>query len=99
MGKLKILSGPTLTFTRKKKRGVNQRVYRLWMTPEGYRLIWRREVWGVSVPARFQACVRTHQPGSFEKGYTETWDFVNHQRPLFKTAKATIDECERHKRI
>lgn len=95
----KILTGPTLTFTRKKKRGVNQKVFCLWLTPEGYRLIWRREFWGVSVPPRFQACVRTHQPGNFEGGYTKIWDFVNHKKPLFKTVKAAIAECERHKRI
>lgn len=99
MSKLKILSGPTLTFTRKKKRGMNQKVSRLWLTPEGYRLTWRKEFMGVSLPPRYQACVRTHQPGNFEKGYTENWDFVNRKRPLFKTAKAAIDECERHKRI
>ena len=95
----KILTGPTLTFTRQKKRGVNQKVFRLWLTPEGYRLIWRREVWGVKVPPHFQVSVRTHQPGNFVNGFMETWDFVNYKKPLFKAAKAAIAECERHKRI
>jgi len=89
-----------MEFKRKKKRGINKKVCRHWYTEEGYRLVWRKEVFGIQVPPRFQACVRTIVPGSnFEGGSTVVWDFVNHKRPLFKTMKAAVDECERHKRL
>ncbi len=53
-----------MEFVRKKKRGQNQTVRRTWFSEEGYRIIWRKEVYGVHVPARSQACVRTLVPYS-----------------------------------
>lgn len=88
-----------MEFKRKKKRGVNRKVYRIWLSREGYRITWRKEVFGVSVPTRFQACVRTLVPGNFEAGYTEMWDFVNNSRRLYKTMKAAVADCERHARL
>jgi len=44
-----------MEFVRKKKRGQNQKVRRTWFSQEGYRIVWRKEVCGVRVPARFQA--------------------------------------------
>lgn len=88
-----------MEFKRKKKRGVNRKICRIWLSREGYRITWRKEVFGVSVPARFQACVRVLVPGNFEAGYTEMWDFVNNSRRLYKTMKAAVDDCERHARL
>src|SRR3989304_1351480 len=48
-----------MELVRKKKRGQSQKVRRTWFSDEGYRIIWRKEVYGVRVPARYQACVRT----------------------------------------
>ena len=87
-----------MEFKRKKKRGVNRKVCRVWLNTEGYRIIWRKEVFGVSVPARYQACVRTIVPGCFEEGSTEMWDFVNPKKRLYRSIKAAVADCERHQR-
>jgi hypothetical protein len=89
-----------MNFVRKKKRGQNQRVRRTWFSAEKYRIIWRREVHGVQMPARFQATVRTlipHYRGR-DTGL-EMWDFVNRGHRLYKTLKAAQDDCERHYRL
>ena len=85
-----------MIFVRKKKRGQTQRVQRTWFSDEGYRIVWRKEVCGVHVPARFQACVRMLIPYS-DGQLRPMWDFVNHKRRLIKTFKAAIEECERHR--
>jgi len=87
-----------MQFVRKKKRGQSQKVRRTWFSDEGYRITWRKEVFGVRVPARFQACVRTLVPYS-DGQLRPLWDFVNHNRRLIKTLKAAEEECERHKRL
>jgi len=87
-----------MEFVRKKKRGQNQKVRRTWFSEEGYRIVWRKEVHGVCVPARFQACVRTLVPYSNGE-LRPMWDFVNHKRRLIKTLKAAEEECEKHKRL
>jgi len=89
-----------MDFNRKKKRGESQKIRRYWLSSEGYRVTWRREVWGVQVPARFQACVRTIIPnyGGEEGKSFEMWDFVTKPR-LYKTLKAAQEDCERHKRL
>ncbi len=86
-----------MEFVRKKKRGQSQKVQRAWFSEDGYRIVWRREVYGVRVPARFQACVRVLVPCSGE--LRPMWDFVNHNRRLMKTLKAAEEECEKHKRL
>lgn len=83
-----------MQFRRKRLRGQNQKVRRTWLSEDGYRIVWRKEVYGVQVPARFQACVRTILPNGWQM-----WDFVNHDRRLMKTAKAAQEECEKHKRL
>jgi hypothetical protein len=87
-----------MKFVRKKKRGQSQKVRRTWFSEEGYRIIWRKEVYGVRVPARFQACVRVLVPYS-DGQLRPMWDFVNRNRRLIKTLKAAEEECERHKRL
>lgn len=87
-----------MDFRRKKKRGQNQKVRRTWFSAEGYRIVWRREVYGVRVPARFQACVRVLVPYS-DGTLHQMWDFVNRNRRLMKTLKAAEEECERHQRL
>ncbi len=87
-----------MDFIRKKKRGQSQKVQRTWFSEEGYRIVWRKEVCGVCVPARFQACVRTLVP--FSNGELRPmWDFVNFRRRLMKTLKAAQEECEKHRRL
>ncbi len=87
-----------MEFIRRKKRGQSQKVQRTWFAEEGYRIVWRREVYGVRVPARFQACVRVLVPYS-DGQLRPMWDFVNHNRRLMKTLKAAEEECEKHKRL
>lgn len=88
-----------MEFKRKKKRGISQKVKKIWLSREGYRIVWRREVYGVSVPAAYQVCVRTIVPGNFPDGKTIMWDFVNRNRRLHKTMKAAVAECENHFRL
>ena len=90
-----------MEFVRKKKRGQDKKVRRTWFSEEGYRIVWRKEVYGVRVPARFQACVRTLVPYS-DGELRPMWDFVNHKRRLDKDpaggtgrvreTQATLDE-------
>src|SRR4030042_3660571 len=85
-------------FVRKRKRGQNEKIVRTWCSEEGYRIIWRKEVYGVRVPARFQATVRVLVPYS-DGQLLPMWDFVNRNRRLIKTLKASQEECEKHKRL
>jgi len=87
-----------MEFHRKKKRGQSQKVRRTWFSEEGYRIVWRKEVYGVRVPAGFQACVRTLIPYS-DGTLHPMWDFVNLNRRLMKTLRAAEEECEKHKRL
>jgi hypothetical protein len=87
-----------MEFIRKKKRGQSQKARRTWFSEEGYRITWRKEVYGVRVPARFQACVRVLVPYS-DGQLRPMWDFVNRNRRLIKTLKAAKEECEKHKRL
>ena len=77
-----------MNFHRKRIKGQSNKVRRTWLSDEGYRIIWRKEVCGVRVPARFQATVRTTLPNG------QMWDFVG--RRLFKTMIAAQDACEKH---
>jgi hypothetical protein len=83
-----------MEFTRKKKRGQHSKVRRTFLSEDGYRIVWRKEVCGVRVPPRFQACVRSILPNGWE-----VWDFVNRARPVIKTMKAAQEECAKHKRL
>ncbi len=76
-----------MRFTRKRKRGARAKTQKHWFSDEGYRIIWRKEVYGVRVPARFQACVRVLVPYS-DGQLRPMWDFVNRNRRLIKTLKA-----------
>jgi hypothetical protein len=87
-----------MNFIRKKIRGQNQKVRRIWLSSNYYRIIWRVAVYGVRVPARFQATVRVLVPYS-DGTVREAWDFVNRHRRLIKTLRAAIEECERHHRL
>ena len=82
------------------KRGQNQKVRRSWFTENGYRILWRREIWGVRVRPRFQACVRIEIPhyGNTDEAF-QMWDFVNDKRRLYKTMKAAQEDCEKHRRL
>lgn len=88
-----------MKFRRKKKQGPDRKTRRLWLSPEGYRIIWRKEVHRVTVRAGYQVCVRTIVPGNFETGQLEIWDFVNPNKPLSKTMKAAVAACEQHQEL
>jgi hypothetical protein len=77
-----------MNFHRKRIKGQNRKVRRTWLSDEGYRIIWRKDVCGVRVPARFQATVRTTLPNG------QMWDSVG--RRLFKTMIAAQEACEKH---
>ena len=77
-----------MNFRRKKIKGQNRKVRRTWLSDEGYRIIWRKDVDGVQVPARFQATVWTTLPNG------QMWDFVG--RRLFKTMTAAKEACDKH---
>ena len=80
-----------MNFNRKKIRGQNQKVRRTWMSGD-YRIVWRKECFGIQVPARFQATVRIVLPNG-----SEMWDFAG--RRLFKTLSAAKEACEKHQRL
>ena len=77
-----------MNFHRKRIKGQNRKVRRTWLSDEGYRIIWRNDVYGVQVPARFQATVRTILSNG------QMWDFVG--RRLFKTMTAAQEACDKH---
>lgn len=81
-----------MEFVRKKLRGQNQKVRRTWLSEESYRIIWRKEAWGIELPPAFQATVRVVLPQG-----NEMWDFVG--RPLYKTMKAAQEACQKHQRL
>ena len=87
-----------MEFRRVRKRGQRQSATRTWLSDDHYRILWRREVCGVRVPARFQATVKVLVPHSGGE-LRLMWDFCNRNRRLTKTLKAAIEECERHKRL
>lgn len=88
-----------MKFNRKKKRGIKQKTRRLWFSAEGYRIIWRKKVFGVTVPPAFQACVRVIISGCFENGSMEGWDLINRDKPLYKTMKAAAAGCKQHHQL
>lgn len=90
-----------MDFKRKKKRGQSQKICRYWFSEDGYRIVWRREVYGVRVPTRFQATVRTiiSNYGGSEGETFEMWDFADSKHRLFKVFGKAKEACERHKRL
>lgn len=89
-----------MDFRRVKRRGDNRKISRTWLSSDHYRIVWRGEIYGVKVPARFQACVRTIIPnyGGQEGKSFEMWDFVTKPR-RYKTLKTAQEDCDRHKRL
>jgi len=90
-----------MQFKRKRLRGQNQKVRRTWLSEEGYRIVWRKEVYGVRIPARFQATVRTiiANFGGVEGESFEMWDFTDPVHRLFKARGKAEESCERHRRL
>ena len=78
---------------------VAPKLRKVWISqkPYHYKIVWRREVFGVSVPGRFQVTLLSIRAGNFVGGQTEMWSFVD--RPLYKTLKKAVEACERHQRI
>jgi hypothetical protein len=82
-----------MNFKRVKVKGQNRKFHKTWKSEDKcYRITWRREFMGVSLPPRFQACVRIHLPNGWDM-----WDFAGRRGP-FKTFKAASEACEHHRR-
>ncbi len=81
-----------MEFTRKKLRGQNQKIRRTWLSEENYRIVWRKEAYGIEILPRYQATVLVERPDG-----SRMWDFVS--KPLFKTLKAAQEACEKHHRL
>jgi hypothetical protein len=86
-----------MDFVRKKKRGQDKRVRRTWFSAEKYRIVWRKEAFGIPMPARFQASVRTEVPNN--ETWFAMWDHVDGKHHLYKTLRAAQDACEKHYRL
>ena len=86
-----------MNFTRKKRRGMNQKTERAWFS-EGhhYRITWRSEVFAVAVKPAYTACVLCVR--SNENRDEMYWDFAGPRRP-FKTMKAAVAACEHNEAI
>lgn len=71
---------------------------KVWISqkPYQYKIVWRREVFGVTVPGRFQVLVYTVRGGNFPEGQCDCWTFVD--RPLYKTMRKALEACARHQR-
>ena len=89
-----------MNFVRKKKKGQNAKVRRTWLSAEKYRIVWRKEVFGIAVPARYQACVLEMLPNfaGVRDEWFKSWGFVAKQR-LYKTLKSAQADCEKHYRL
>ena len=76
-------------------RTSNEKHLREWRSECGhYRITWRDEFGGVSVPPRYHACVLSVRPT--QRDY-EFWGFAGPRRP-FKTSKRASEVCSRNKR-
>jgi|WetSurMetagenome_2_1015567.scaffolds.fasta_scaffold130595_4 hypothetical protein len=81
-----------MNFVRRKKRGSNSRVRKHWFDGN-YRIVWRREAFGIELPPLYQASVRTRLPNG-----RIIWDRVSTRR-AYKTLKAAIEACEKHAKL
>ena len=79
-----------MNFIRKKIRGQKAETRKTWLSPEGYRIVWRNEACGISVPEGYQASVRVDLPNG------EMWDRVEYGKPFYRTMKAAQMACEKH---
>jgi len=82
-----------MNFIRKKKRGFNQKVQQLWVNTDGYQITWRKEAFGISIPASYHACIKVVTPNG-----EETLEFVSHKR-LYKGFSAAVEDCEKHQQL
>src|SRR5271157_6459222 len=100
-----------MEFIRKKKRGQNAKVQRMWRSDDNYRIVWRKEAYGVEMTPAYMACVRVVVPNVGQDWHTTPelerdkpksavmWDFVDPARRLQKKLKTAQEACEKHKRL
>jgi len=71
--------------------------YKEWRAKRGkYRIVWRDQVFSVTITAGYQSCVRIFIP---ETGRS-MWDFVDKKhRPLYRTLRAAKTACKKHANI
>lgn len=83
-----------MEFVRKKRRGQQQSVSREWVSDDGhYRIVWRREVYGVKVRPGYHPLVRSINNFGFE-----FWSFAGARRP-YKTLDLAKEACEKNRRL
>ena len=85
-----------MDFTRRKKRGLDKRFHRLWLSPCGnYRITWVSQVGGVNVPPHYFAMVR-YYPHPY--GPDQGWTFVGKRGP-YKKMKQAVEACEKNEKL
>jgi hypothetical protein len=76
---------------RRIKRGSNPKHCKEWQGGRGgYKIIWRDQVQGVSVPPAFHTLHLEITTGG------EFWEMLDRSRPLKRTLKAAKRACENH---
>jgi hypothetical protein len=100
-----------MEFIRTKKRGQSAKTYRTWLADDDYRIVWRKEAFGVEMTPAYMACVKVMVPNVGQDWYTTPelergkpksavmWDFVDPARHLQKKLKTAQETCEKHKRL
>ncbi len=84
-----------MKFRRKQRiKGRSSKTYREWYDEtKRYRISWRSQVFGVTVPPAYYACVRCLRSRADDFQF---WGFVGRHGP-YKTRAAAIKECEHNK--
>jgi hypothetical protein len=74
--------------------GKDPKHYKEWRAGRGrYRIIWRNQVFGVTVSPGYQCCVRVIVPSTGK----EMWDLVDRTRhSLYRTLYSAKTACEKH---
>lgn len=76
-----------------RRRRTSDKHRKEWRTKQGYRIEWRDQTVGVSVPACYYATVRT-----LTHNRHECWDFVGRRGP-YKTLNKAKEECNHHRDV
>jgi hypothetical protein len=82
-----------MEFTRKKKRGMDRRVMKIWLSEDKqYKIVWTCECMGVPIRPHFHALVYV------VAGERRAWGFAGRTGP-YRKLKAAIEACEKHQKI
>lgn len=85
-----------MEFTRKRKKGVDSKTAKIWVSDCGhYQITWRNEVFGVAIPSQYQAMVRCYAEPYSDAQF---WTFVGRRGP-YRKLNAAIEASEKHQRL